>query len=51
MEPVTATFYTDTQRMELRGLIRLSSEVNLQWWAVASMSQVPAEPRSFGWIR
>jgi uncharacterized protein YbcC (UPF0753/DUF2309 family) len=32
MEPVTATSYTDTQRMELRGLIRLSSEVIAQYW-------------------
>jgi uncharacterized protein YbcC (UPF0753/DUF2309 family) len=29
---MTATSYTDTQRMELRGLIRLSSEVIAQYW-------------------
>jgi len=51
MEPMTATSYTDTQRMELRGLIRLSSEVKLQWWAGASISRVLAGPRCFGWIR
>ena len=32
MEQMTATPYTDTQRMELRGLIRLSSEVIAQYW-------------------
>jgi len=32
MEPMKATAYTDTQRMELRGLIRLSSEVIAQYW-------------------
>ena len=32
MEPVSTTSYTDTQRMELRGLIRLSSEVIAQYW-------------------
>lgn len=32
MDPVTGTAYTDTQRMELRGLIRLSSEVIAQYW-------------------
>ena len=32
MEQVKATSYTDTQRMELRGLIRLSSEVIAQYW-------------------
>jgi uncharacterized protein YbcC (UPF0753/DUF2309 family) len=32
MEPVTTTSYSDTQRMELRGLIRLSSEVIAQYW-------------------
>ena len=32
MEPMTATSYTDTQRMELRGTIRLASEVIAQYW-------------------
>jgi uncharacterized protein YbcC (UPF0753/DUF2309 family) len=32
MEQMTATAYTDTQRMELRGLIRLASEVIAQYW-------------------
>jgi uncharacterized protein YbcC (UPF0753/DUF2309 family) len=32
MEPMKAASYTDTQRMELRGLIRLSSEVIAQYW-------------------
>jgi uncharacterized protein YbcC (UPF0753/DUF2309 family) len=32
MEQMTPTRYTDTQRMELRGLIRLSSEVIAQYW-------------------
>jgi hypothetical protein len=32
MEPVSTTSYSDTQRMELRGLIRLSSEVIAQYW-------------------
>jgi uncharacterized protein YbcC (UPF0753/DUF2309 family) len=32
MEPITRPSYTDTQRMELRGLIRLSSEVIAQYW-------------------
>jgi uncharacterized protein len=32
MEPVSRTSYSDTQRMELRGLIRLSSEVIAQYW-------------------
>lgn len=32
MEPMTAPSHTDTQRMELRGLIRLSSEVIAQYW-------------------
>jgi uncharacterized protein YbcC (UPF0753/DUF2309 family) len=32
MEPMSTTPYTDTQRMELRGLIRLSSEVIAQYW-------------------
>jgi uncharacterized protein YbcC (UPF0753/DUF2309 family) len=32
MEPITGASYTDTQRMELRGLIRLSSEVIAQYW-------------------
>lgn len=32
MEPMTAAPYTDTQRMELRGTIRLASEVIAQYW-------------------
>jgi uncharacterized protein YbcC (UPF0753/DUF2309 family) len=32
MEQVKASSYTETQRMELRGLIRLSSEVIAQYW-------------------
>lgn len=32
MEPVSTAPYTDTQRMELRGLIRLASEVIAQYW-------------------
>jgi len=32
VEQMTATSYTDTQRMELRGLIRLASEVIAQYW-------------------
>lgn len=32
MEPVSTTVYTDTQRMELRGMIRLASEVMAQYW-------------------
>jgi len=32
MDPMSTTSYTDTQRMELRGLIRLSSEVIAQYW-------------------
>jgi len=32
MEQVIATNYTETQRMELRGIIRLSSEVMAQYW-------------------
>ncbi len=32
MESVTMSSYNDTQRMELRGLIRLSSEVIAQYW-------------------
>ena len=32
MDSMSTTSYTDTQRMELRGLIRLSSEVIAQYW-------------------
>ena len=32
MEQVRATPYSDTQRMELRGIIRLSSEIIAQYW-------------------
>lgn len=32
MESMTRSSYNDTQRMELRGLIRLSSEVIAQYW-------------------
>jgi hypothetical protein len=32
MEPVKTSRYSDAQRMELRGLIRLSSEVIAQYW-------------------
>ncbi|MGH7228681.1 MAG: DUF2309 domain-containing protein [Nitrospiraceae bacterium] len=32
MDPVSASSYTDTQRMELRGTIRLASEIMAQYW-------------------
>ena len=32
MEPVSTVSYTETQRMELRGMIRLASEVMAQYW-------------------